>query len=532
MPLTTPRQHRPTRPASPMQRCQHELAGAMLAVSLVFLLAACGGGGAASVITLPAVPANLAAAPSSSSSIELTWNAVAGATSYDVYRGSDANPTATRVATVSGTNYRDTGLFAGSNFHYQILANNSAGSSALTAVVSVATQAFTSNDQQVGDPTVSYANVEFTADGRYMVWFELDPNFTDGRGSVWHCAVDPDSGDLNPSDGKGYRAFDSFLWGRANAGQDASGVYYVGMDRSGQLIQVRPSAAATGSATTLATPPDNKRRAVYPSILPGSGKRYVLWILNDAAPGDGYTGASSANTAFTLQVVDLDDPAMVTDIETQPKPGGGGYAPMDAAFVRWYRGAALIDYGSLNTTSGRVELRTYDPGSGQYAFATDDASVKIDPYPLVFAASEVILAGKDASTTSNVFTRPADSTGLYSVSETITPSGSLLSDPILAQSHEPITFESLLYSAYQINERGATFLETITNTGEIWLSTVLQATARQWRVSADNPLAKAEPETLVGTARVWVFYTAAPAGSNLTTATWQLRRADTPIGKL
>lgn len=89
-----------------------------------------------------------------------------------------------------------------------------------------------------------------------------------------------------------------------------------------------------------------------------------------------------------------------------------------------------------------------------------------------------------------------------------------------------------------MNEQGPGFYGTITNTGEIWLSTVLQSppTETQWRVSdAADPtiaaLAKSEPEPYIGNSRVWVFYSAVPNGSNFLTTTWELRRADTPIGK-
>lgn len=91
---------------------------------------------------------------------------------------------------------------------------------------------FTIHDVQVGDPNVSYANVEFTADGRYMVWFEQTPDGT-GRGTVWHCAIDPETAEFMPPDCKGFRAFGAELkygpccsrihcqWRDANAQSDA-----------------------------------------------------------------------------------------------------------------------------------------------------------------------------------------------------------------------------------------------------------------------------------------------------------------------
>jgi hypothetical protein len=83
---------------------------------------------------------------------------------------------------------------------------------------------FRPRDVEVGNPNISYANVEFSATGEFMVWFEQTQDGS-GRGTVWHCRVDPASGELIPWDGKGFRAFDSYLWARANPGRDARGPY-------------------------------------------------------------------------------------------------------------------------------------------------------------------------------------------------------------------------------------------------------------------------------------------------------------------
>jgi len=71
---------------------------------------------------LPA-PSGLAVTATTSSSAALSWNAVSGASSYDIYRnGSRVNTTA-----VSGTSYTDTGLSAGTSYSYTVAAVDSAG---------------------------------------------------------------------------------------------------------------------------------------------------------------------------------------------------------------------------------------------------------------------------------------------------------------------------------------------------------------------------------------------------------------------
>jgi hypothetical protein len=76
----------------------------------------------------PAAPANLAAAVSASQ-INLSWTASAGATGYIISRGG------TPVAICSATNYSDTGLSSNTAYCYFVVATNSVGNSAASAIV-------------------------------------------------------------------------------------------------------------------------------------------------------------------------------------------------------------------------------------------------------------------------------------------------------------------------------------------------------------------------------------------------------------
>ncbi len=497
---------------------------AACAAAGVLLAAACGGGSdsASDSISRPPAPTGLVAAPQSASQIVLTWTPSAGRNlAYVVYRNDR------EIARTTVAHYTDNGLFAETRFRYQVGAVDAAGNnSALSVTVEATTLPFTVNDVAVGDPKVNYFNVEFTADGRYLVWFEMARDGS-GLGTMWHCGVDPQTGALVPSDGKGFRAFDSSAWGRANPGLDANGPYYVGMDRAGRLIHVRPTGADSGTVTTLNAPTDPSRRAIYPTSLPGAGGGYVFWIRNEAVAGGGYT---AGNSWFELRYLDLADPTIEYVVERQAKPLIG-MAPMDIGFARWYRGKATLTYGFFDTDR-RVQVREYDVTAASPAAVavTDDAPSKIDAYPFVFAGSDVLLPGIDGSATTHVYQR-APGASTFSLIETLTPPDSLLTHPALAQSNESILYADAAYTAYQVNERGSGFYDTaFAQTGEIWLSTVLQAPQRQWRLSEASDAAKAEPEPLMGASRVWVFYSATAKGSDFMTALWSLRRADTPIG--
>jgi hypothetical protein len=63
--------------------------------------------------------------------VALSWNAVAGATSYNIYRTAESGyePAAPSVTGITGTSYTDTGLNDGTTYYYQVVAVNSSGPS-------------------------------------------------------------------------------------------------------------------------------------------------------------------------------------------------------------------------------------------------------------------------------------------------------------------------------------------------------------------------------------------------------------------
>jgi hypothetical protein len=92
----------------------------------------CSGGGGGG--TVPGAPGGLTGT-STSSSVSLSWSAVSGATSYNIYRNG------TKVGSPSGTSYTDTGLTASTAYNYQVSASNSVGEGAKSGTLSVTTQA-------------------------------------------------------------------------------------------------------------------------------------------------------------------------------------------------------------------------------------------------------------------------------------------------------------------------------------------------------------------------------------------------------
>jgi len=94
------------------------------------ILAACGGTQAQSV---PATPTEVELHANSDSSITISWQAAAGATSYRIYRGTKPGGEGkTAIAETGATTYQDSNLSSTPIYFYQLTAVNAAGESART----------------------------------------------------------------------------------------------------------------------------------------------------------------------------------------------------------------------------------------------------------------------------------------------------------------------------------------------------------------------------------------------------------------
>ena len=76
--------------------------------------------------TIPPVAPTLAQPVVSNSSIALSWNAVAGATGYTVYRGVSSG-SETTLASASTNSYADSSAVSGTTYYYYVIANGSGG---------------------------------------------------------------------------------------------------------------------------------------------------------------------------------------------------------------------------------------------------------------------------------------------------------------------------------------------------------------------------------------------------------------------
>ncbi|MYW70012.1 chitinase [Streptomyces sp. SID8379] len=91
------------------------------------------GGGGSDPVVVPAAPSGLAAGATTSSSVDLSWTPVSGATGYNVYRDG------TKVSSATGASATVAGLSADTSYSFQVTATNAAGESPKSTAVTAKT---------------------------------------------------------------------------------------------------------------------------------------------------------------------------------------------------------------------------------------------------------------------------------------------------------------------------------------------------------------------------------------------------------
>ncbi|MFD8793483.1 chitinase [Streptomyces vinaceus] len=113
----------------------------------------------------PAAPTGLTASGATASSLNLSWSAASGATSYTLYRGGAA------PVSVTGSSTTVTGLAASTSYTFQVSAVNAAGESAKSAAVSASTTSGGGDPGHPGLPAhalVGYLHTSFANGSGYV----------------------------------------------------------------------------------------------------------------------------------------------------------------------------------------------------------------------------------------------------------------------------------------------------------------------------------------------------------------------------
>jgi fibronectin type 3 domain-containing protein len=89
--------------------------------------------------SIPATPTNLVLVARSSSSIQISWDAVTGVTGYNVYRATSSSGDYSFVGYATMDTFTDGGVSKNTTYYYKVSAYNSVGESSKSSVLSATT---------------------------------------------------------------------------------------------------------------------------------------------------------------------------------------------------------------------------------------------------------------------------------------------------------------------------------------------------------------------------------------------------------
>lgn len=186
----------------------------------------------------PSAPTGLTAATASATEIDLGWNAVPGATGYQVLRGTTPGGPYTRIATPTGTTHDDTGLTPSTTYYYVVEATNSGGASANSSEASSRTSASS-------EPTVSTGGTEQVSSSGATLDATVNPH---GEPTNYHFVYGTTTsyGHASPTYDGGEGATDAAVNGDIVSLQPSTTYHYA-------IVATNVSGTATGSDQTFTT---------------------------------------------------------------------------------------------------------------------------------------------------------------------------------------------------------------------------------------------------------------------------------------
>jgi hypothetical protein len=286
--------------------------------------------------TMPAPPAGLSAAAVSSSQINLSWTASAGATGYKVFRNGS------QVGTSALTTYADIGLAPSTSYTYTIEATNSSGASAMSPASIEATFAVSlggggmvypfPNALNTGVP--GYPNATTgpntaakaalpawpggsLSDGQVISGYYFDNpyiNINANNVTIKNCYIEGGNG----SSGQAFAV--SNAW---NGTGTVSGSTFTvlttnfGTIRTGLILELGGSWTGWGTSGSGLPPPE----PAYATITSGSGS---TWTLNNGTVN--YAAGTPVTDCWNGGTIIQDNEFFNTN---DPRQGGGG-GTMDA----------------------------------------------------------------------------------------------------------------------------------------------------------------------------------------------------------
>jgi len=234
-------------------------------------------------------PAGITASAQGTSSIQVSWNSVSGATGYKVYRASSSSGSYNFISNVYSSSYTDSGLSAGSTWYYKVSSVKDSQESALSNNYASATTQ--SGGGTIGYPPVMPTGLVVSSVSSGSITLSWNSVSTANSYNVYR------SNTLNGSEAKLNNVTDTSYTDNVPAG---AAYYYkvVGVNSSGESPKSAGAFAYAASHYTLSYYADTQTLS-----LAASGKHYYRLAV---IQGNSYTiewqNGNNQNTAYYFRV--------------------------------------------------------------------------------------------------------------------------------------------------------------------------------------------------------------------------------------
>ena len=300
----------------------------------------------------PPAPTGIFAFPYNTSNLTnvIVWNAVPGASSYNVYRGTTAGGEGS-VPIVTGTNngytgpndryYYDANTVAGTTYYYKVTAVNSYGESAKSTEAAVTTEA-----SPLAAPVLTYTS------------------FSTSIALRWSAVTNATSYTVLRTDAMGYRS--TLVTTTATSYTDNTAVrgvtyaYFVfansalGSGNNSNTVHAAVNQKTLSAPTGLTASPTNTAAYLYWNAVPGAASYNVY--VGTGAGGEGtvpyQTGVGAPNYNSADYVSGLTNGTKYYFVVTAVTPGGESAKSNEASALA---GGALLAAPTLTVTGGSAQ---------------------------------------------------------------------------------------------------------------------------------------------------------------------------------
>lgn len=374
-------------------------------------------------------------------------------------------------------------------------------------VQNIHAQSFIPKDTVLGS---NFFQVEFSPDMRSMVWCEQIP-LPGGRSKVYYTDVDLETGLPDLAAKKLIDTIQGQGW--PYWGADQTGIFFLIKNQHGVLKYIRRLGINALQSYVLGIANNDVKSLI--NVSSDTTKPY-FWI-NYAVLN---TNAQGKDSLFALR---SDQPNQRIFINAERKNQGG--SAYELTFPRWMAYSDVLAYPFRpipaqpyfdikfwkGATMETVQV-TNDISNGILNHHVDDLPFRVPQFP-----NDTFLFSSRGATKLAIYKK----NGLYFTQNELYTPLTLIS-PATLTSFEPFTINTNhTYGAYQVYAGGGIPGNTA---GEIWLKGIF-GDPLHVRLSQFEGEVAVDPEYVVGTKKVWIFYYGKPIGNGF----FNLHRCETPL---